>query len=87
MKAPWHSGNYQTTRNRIITAANTNPNTRCWRCGQPAKPGDPFEGGHTINRGAANTIRPEHRSCNRRAAAHQTNLLKQAKKHTSARWG
>lgn len=47
--------------------ANRNPHTLCWRCGQPAQPGNPWEAGHT---GHHNDLAPEHRKCNREAGGH-----------------
>jgi 5-methylcytosine-specific restriction endonuclease McrA len=46
----------------------------CWRCGEPARPGDPLTADHVVPRvaggsdSAANML-PAHRSCNSRAGA------------------
>lgn len=50
----------------------------CWRCGQPARHGDPLEADHVTARihGGLNVrtnYRAAHRSCNRRAGAATTN--------------
>jgi hypothetical protein len=60
-----HKGTYPPQAAQLRHAANTNPDTTCWRCGQPARPHDPWEAGHT----PTGHLAPEHRSCNRTAGA------------------
>lgn len=54
---------------RKVMLASITPDTRCWRCGGLARDGDPWEAGHThdLALGGGPEVRPEHRSCNRRA--------------------
>jgi hypothetical protein len=41
----------------------------CWRCGEPARPDDPFVWGHVdAFRDGGTAVAPEHRLCNARAA-------------------
>jgi hypothetical protein len=41
----------------------------CARCGGGPRPGDPWDAGHVVSvvLGGGPEVRPEHRSCNRRA--------------------
>lgn len=57
----------------------------CWRCGGLIVPGTPWDLGHddwdrSVYRG------PEHRRCNRGAAARKGNRLRSAPRRTSVRW-
>lgn len=50
----------------------------CWRCGEPARDGDPLIGGHLVDRARqgfddVSNMAAEHRSCNGRAGAALTN--------------
>lgn len=76
MKPAHYRGAYHVQARRIRAAANANPNTRCWRCGHPARPGDPWEAGHLRDGDPASPLLPEHRSCNRAAGARLTNTRK-----------
>lgn len=61
---PWHQGDYRKRAARVRALANANPDTRCWRCGELARPGDPWQAGHVIDGQIGGELRAEHRSCN-----------------------
>ena len=46
---------------------------RCWRCGQPIQPGEPWDAGHltdlALGGDPSGEVRPEHARCNRAAGA------------------
>lgn len=90
MPKPAHyRGRYHVDSRRVRHAAYANPDTRCWRCGRTLtehKPGDRWEAGHLVDGQENGPLRPEARSCNRRAAAERTNAKRRTPKHTSARW-
>lgn len=69
MTAPHYQGNYQREARRVRNAANANPDTLCRRCGQPARPGDPWQAGHINDSQPGGPLAPEHRSCNTSAGA------------------
>ena len=50
----------------------------CTRCGQPILPGTPWDLGHD-DHDRTLTTGPEHRACNRAAAARKTNATKRAR--------
>ena len=72
-KAAHHRGDYQIRSARVRAAANADPSTTCWRCGQTAKAGDPWQAGHTRDSDPTAPLAPEHRSCNAAAGARLTN--------------
>lgn len=60
-------------------------NATCWRCGHPIAPHAPWDLGHddwdrTRYRG------PEHRRCNRTAAARKGNRLRRRTARVTRRW-
>lgn len=74
MAKPLHyMGDYHVRSQQVRAAANANPATRCWRCQGLALPDDPWEAGHVQDATPGGLLLPEHRSCNRRAAAYKTN--------------
>lgn len=90
-KAPHHRGAHQARARKLTAWAYANPDTPCGRCGKTLgqhPPGDRWEAGHVIDGQVDGPLRPEARSCNRRAAAERTNALRLAKRtaHTSAAW-
>lgn len=68
-KAPHHRGNYQAAAAKVRAKANADPTTRCWRCGQLARPGDPWTAGHINDGQTGGPLRAEHASCNYSAGA------------------
>lgn len=64
-----YHGDYQRRATQVRESANRDPDTVCRRCGQPARPGDPWTAGHVIDSDPASPLAPEHRSCNSRAGA------------------
>jgi hypothetical protein len=52
----------------------------CARCGQGSRPNDPWEAGHIVSvaLGGGPEVRPEHRSCNRKAGAELNVSMKRA---------
>lgn len=66
---PHYHGDYKTRAKQVRDQANADPNTRCWRCGGHARPGDPWQAGHLIDSDPTSPLAPEHRSCNTRAGA------------------
>jgi len=52
----------------------------CQRCGLGPRAGDPWEAGHAsdVALGGGPEVRPEHRSCNRRAGAELKERLRKA---------
>lgn len=83
-KPAHHRGTHQVRARKVVAAANANPDTRCWRCGQPARPGDPWQAGHVIDGQVDGELRPEHRSCNASAGATYGNRLR--RHPTSRAW-
>lgn len=67
VKAAHHRGTHQRRARAVVAAANANPATLCRRCGQPARPGDPWQAGHINDGQIDGPLAPEHRSCNARA--------------------
>lgn len=64
-----YQGNYNTLAKQVRQAANADPTTRCWRCGELRRAGDPWQAGHLIDGLEGGPLRAEHRSCNTRAGA------------------
>lgn len=62
-----YHGDYRSRATEIVRAANNDPATVCWRCGQPARPLDPWQAGHLIDSHPDSPLAAEHRSCNARA--------------------
>jgi hypothetical protein len=65
--APHHKGTFQTRSLKVRAAANGDPFTRCWRCGQLARLGDPWQAGHLVDGAIDSPLAAEHRSCNIKA--------------------
>lgn len=91
-KAPHHMGTHQVRARQLTALAYANPDTRCGRCGSrlhepPHKRGDRWEAGHIVDGQIGGALRPEARSCNRRASAERTNAKRRAQGgHRSASW-
>ena len=64
-----YRGDYQSRARAVRDAANADPSTKCWRCGDPARPDDPWQAGHLRDGDATSPLAPEHRSCNAKAGA------------------
>jgi len=62
-----HKGTFQRRSQLVRDAANADPFTRCWRCGELARPGDPWQAGHLVDGAMNSPLAAEHRSCNARA--------------------
>jgi 5-methylcytosine-specific restriction endonuclease McrA len=65
---------YRENRSLLLSQWSADLSTRCMRCGQRARVADPWEPGHIIDVAQGGTdqisnLRPEHRSCNRKAGA------------------
>lgn len=91
-KKAHHRGTHQTRARAITTAANANPNTRCWRCGRtlpehpPHRNGRPpyWTAGHLIDGQVGGQMLPEASTCNYSAGATAGN--RRRKLHTSRNW-
>lgn len=79
-----YRGSYDTMAKRVREAANADPSTTCWRCGELARPGDPWQAGHIVDGTTAGGLAPEHRSCNTRAGALK---LHRRREPRSPQWG
>ena len=64
-----HAGAYARHAAIVRAHANANPDTLCARCGQPARPDDPWQAGHVNDGEVGGALQPEHRSCNTSAGA------------------
>lgn len=72
---PHYAGDYQTRRDRIVTAAKADPDTRCYHCGLrldehgPTKAGNPptWSAEHIIPHDRLSALAPSVLSCNARA--------------------
>ena len=84
-KGPHHTGTYHRRALKLRAQANANPNTLCWRCGQPARNGDPWTAGHLRDGDPTSPLLPEHASCNYRAGAIMRNE-RHANPKPSRRW-
>lgn len=80
-----YTGTYTARARRLRIAATRDPYTICWRCGQPARPGDPWQAGHLRDSDPTSPLLPEHRSCNTSAGATIGNALRGGRK-PSRRW-
>lgn len=58
-----YDNEYRKRRQQLM--ATITPDSVCWRCGQPARQGDPFEAGHIIDGERSSPLALEHKSCNR----------------------
>lgn len=79
-----YSGDYSRRSQHVRDQANADPNTRCWRCGHTARPGDPWQAGHIVDGDPTSPLAAEHRSCNARAGAHRGHQRR--KEPTSFDW-
>ena len=76
-KGAHHSGDYQVRAQAVRDAANSDPNTKCWRCGktlaahEPHKGGKParWTAGHIIDSDPTSPLAPEASTCNYTAGA------------------
>ncbi len=76
-KGAHHSGDYQVRAQAVRDAANSDPNTKCWRCGktlaehEPHKGGKParWTAGHIIDSDPTSPLAPEASTCNYIAGA------------------
>ena len=68
-----YTRDYQRRARNVREAANADPSTTCWRCGCPARAGDPWQAGHTRDGDSTGSLWPEHRSCNAAAGARMGN--------------
>jgi len=64
-----YAHDYQRRARAVRQAADTNPLTLCARCGEPARPDDPWDAGHERDGDPTSPLRAEHASCNRSAGA------------------
>lgn len=64
-----YRGAYKRKARAVRQTAHRNPDTLCWRCGKPAKPGDPWQAGHIRDGDPTSPLAPEHASCNAAAGA------------------
>ncbi len=62
-----YKGSYARRAKLVRDRANADPSTRCWRCGELGRPGDPWQAGHVRDGEADSPLRPEHMSCNIKA--------------------
>lgn len=85
VKGPHHRGPHQRLSAIARARYNANPHTRCARCGQPARPGDPWQAGHKRDGVIATSIddyQPEHQSCNTAAGARLGNARRRGLRTT-----
>lgn len=71
-----YAGAFDRLGRAVRDAANADPTTRCRTCGGLARPGDPWQAGHVIDGDPNSPLQAEHRSCNARGGAAQTNRRK-----------
>ena len=79
VKPAHHKGTYHVRARHCRDLANADPSTVCWRCGKPARQGDPWQAGHVRDGDPTSPLAPEHRSCNARAGL----ILGQNRKYRS----
>ena len=84
-KGPHHRGGYQVQAAKVRARANADPTTRCARCGQLARAGDPWTAGHVNDGQIGGPLAPEHASCNYAAGARLGNARRQGMRNTR-RW-
>lgn len=85
-KGAHHRGAHQRLSAQARARYN-NPATRCARCGQPARPGDPWQAGHKLDGVPATSVadyQPEHASCNTSAGARLGNQRRKGLRTTRA---
>jgi hypothetical protein len=68
-----YGGSYRRRAAVVRAAAVADPLTRCRRCGGLARPGDPWQAGHTVDGDSSAALVAEHRSCNTSAGARLVN--------------
>jgi hypothetical protein len=73
MAGAHHRGEHPRLAKAVRDAAYANPYTTCWRCGERARPGDPWQAGHLVDGDTTSPLAAEHRSCNARAGAELVN--------------
>lgn len=79
-KAAHHRGPHQRLSKLARQQYNANPHTRCARCNELARPGDPWQAGHKHDGIVATSLadyQPEHTSCNTSAGATLGNRRRQ----------
>lgn len=82
-RGPHHRGSYQTRAKQVRDQANYDPATRCWRCGELRRAGDPWQAGHINDGQVDGPLAAEHASCNARAG--QILSTQRRKKWTTTR--
>jgi hypothetical protein len=80
-----YRGDYQRRARAVVARANANPATTCWRCGQPARPDDPWQAGHLNDGQVGGPLQAEHRSCNARAGQ-AISARRRARLQTTRQW-
>ena len=69
-KGPHHSGDYQRRAKQVRDAANRDPSTRCWQCGQTqAEHGRAWTAGHEHDGDPNSRLLPECARCNYKRGA------------------
>lgn len=74
-----YKGSYARRAKQLRDRANADPATRCWRCGELARAGDPWQAGHVRDGEVDSPLMPEHKSCNIKAG-------RQLREPRSRRW-
>lgn len=82
MAGPHHRGTFPARAAKVRAAADADPLTRCWRCGEGKRPGDPWQAGHVFDGDPSSPLLAEHRSCNTRAG----NQVARGRFRNSRRW-
>lgn len=91
-----HSGAYQTTARRVVTAAYADPTTRCWRCGLTLAQHKPhhngrrpwWTAGHLTDSEIDGPLAPEASTCNFAAGGKRAAELRKARQslETTIEW-
>lgn len=84
-KAAHHRGPHQRLSAIARAHYNADPNTRCARCGEPARPGDPWQAGHPHDGIVLHhwtQYQPEHAYCNQAAGARMGNARRKGMRTT-----
>ena len=68
-RSHYQTHDYKRRSVAVRAKANADPTTRCWRCGQGARPADPWVSGHTVDSDSSYPLAAEHQSCNASAGA------------------